>query len=118
MSNTDESQRVSIGGQEARALDEQREIHFECPVCKRNRLYIEQFDFTEVTHLYSGGEIELGDEFPEEDLGFECQGCGHELRDNHVPVVNRRELVGCVLKNCPQPIDDVPMKQEQPQTNT
>ena len=51
MSNTDESQRVSIGGQEARALDEQREIHFECPVCKGNRLYIEQFDFTEVTHL-------------------------------------------------------------------
>jgi predicted RNA-binding Zn-ribbon protein involved in translation (DUF1610 family) len=93
---------------------EHKELRFTCPVCEGNSLYLRQTDLTEVTHVYSDGVIELGEEFAEKVLGFVCQRCGYKLRDKKSLVVGQGHLVEWVLNYCPQPADDLPVAGDKP----
>jgi len=81
------------------------ELRFTCPKCGDDSLYLKQIDITEVKGVFSDGEILLGDEFPEEDLGFICQGCSYELQDEDEPVIGGEHLAGWLQANCPQTDD-------------
>lgn len=92
------SARVKRGNAEtssskATGSDEPEELRFTCPECQGHALYLKQIHFTEVTDVYSDGHMELGDEFPEEDLGFVCQDCDYELLDEGGPIAGGKLLV-------------------------
>ncbi len=85
------------------------ELRFVCPVCGGNSLYIKQIDISEVLQVWSDSEVALGHEFTEEDLGFFCDSCGYELRDEYSAVTFRDDLVAWLLKNCPQTDEGLPI---------
>jgi len=78
------------------------ELSFTCPKCGGDRLYLKQIDITEVKGVFSDGDISLGDEYAEEDLGFICGGCEYELQDEDEPVVGGQHLAEWLQVNCPQ----------------
>jgi predicted RNA-binding Zn-ribbon protein involved in translation (DUF1610 family) len=81
---------------------ENRELRFVCPKCGYDHLYFRQEVIGEVWGIYRNGEIRMGDEFPEDLLGFQCARCGYEIADDNGRITDTESLAEWLINNCPQ----------------